>query len=259
MSPPSGVAVRTLTIVLALAGTAPAAAAKPRTLEITVVDGAGQALPSAFVVLADEWDPHGVDRTSATWSGSALQVRDGTRRPFERGSTVVGWVVAPGHQARRFSWSLRRRTEARTVALQALPLDPLAVPLPPEDLVGPLRRVLERAAAAIAAGDLGEARHHLGAVDRGRLRLAGEPFVQATLALYELRTLMAHAAWSARMEAVVAGDPDGSQARAAASARQATWDLATAWRDYAREAGRPSPRAAELCRLSSPRPDRCGG
>lgn len=252
-----GAEVRVLILLSLLAQ--PALAARPRTLFVEIVDAEGRAVPAAAVVTDFEDTRHRVNRHDGVWNADVLYGPDGAERPLVKGTRVDGWVVAPGYEPARFSTIVKRRRSRHTVVLQTMDVRPGSVSLPSADEAEGVRRALREAAAALQMRDLRMADARLDAADRGRILLEGAPYVDATLAVHELRTLLALSAWQAR-EQWITDDPellDNAQAHALDVSRGVTADLALDWRDYARGAGRSDTRAQALCRMASGRVSRC--
>ena len=240
-----------LTVLMTLS-----ALAGPRTLTVTAVDGQGEPVPSAAVIVDVEDDRHPVRADSGAWTSSVLYRKGGGEIALERGTRVLGWVVAPGYQPARLDVEVRKRKHGHTVTLAPMDTRASSVPLPVADEAEDVRRALRLAAAALQMDDLKTADERLDLADRERIRLEGAPYVDATLAVLELRTLVALSAWNSRFEATLQ-DPSDANHRALTVSRGVTADLALDWRDYARGAKRSDQRAVALCRTASGRSSRC--
>lgn len=243
-------------LVLVLAWTLPGEAARPSTLTLTAVDAQGEPVSEAAVVFDLEDQRHPVNRVTGAWSSTALFQRDGTEVALAKGTALEGWVVAPGYEPSRFGLTISKRKQRLTVPLSTMDVRPASVPLPQAEQAPAARRALREAAAALQMQDLTMADARLDVADRARIALEGSPYVDATLAAMELRTLVAMRAWTRRLESART-DPTTGDQRAIDVSRGVTADLALDWLSYAREAGRPSSRAVALCRTASGRASRC--
>lgn len=234
----------------------PALAGRPFSLTVTVEDEAGEPVATAAIVPDYENARSPVNTETGAWSDEVLVARDGTRRPLARGLVVDGWVVAPGFVPTRFSAMVKGRKSKKTVRLQSMDTRASTVPLPSANVAGEARRALKQAAAALQMEDLVMADQRLDAADRSRISLEGDPYVDTTLAVMEMRTLIGLAAWERRLAGHRASPSEAAE-RAIDVSRGVTADLALDWRDYARGAGRSDVRAVAMCRTASGRIDRC--
>lgn len=233
-----------------------AVAARPTTLTVAVVDEAGEPVATAAVVADFEDERSPVNMETGEWKDDVLIGRNDAELRLARGVGVEGWVVAPGFSPARFSTIVKGRKSRVTVRLQSLDTRPGSVPLPLAEEADEVRRALREAAAALQMQDLVTADQRLDAADRRRIALEGAPYVDSTLAVMEMRTLIGLAAWERRL-AAHRKDPSDATARAMKVSRGVTADLALDWRDYARGAGRPDARAVAFCRTASGRVGRC--
>jgi len=234
----------------------PAAAGRPPTLTVTPHDAAGEPVPTAAVIFDVEDERRSVHAQTGAWQGDTLYPSDGSELVLERGRELTGWVVAPGYEPVRFRVQVRKRKHTLDITLPAMDTRASIVPLPQADDAKDVRRALRIAAAAIQQRDLATASLRLDAADRARIQLEGGPYVDSTLAIMELRTLVALQAWTSRIDHART-DPSDANMHALDVSRGVTADLALDWRNYARSAGRDDSRAVALCRTASGRSSRC--
>jgi len=236
--------------------TMPADAVKTRTVVVQAVDAAGEPVSTAAVILDDEERRNPVDHSDGTWQDQAAYLLDGSVRPFVKGLPVSGWVVAPGYEPTRFSLVVRGGTTKERVRLPIMDVAPSAVSLPNQPEAVVVRRALSAASDALLESDRRRAKARLNEAADARDALEGPAYIEASAALFELRTLAALDAWDER-EKLAHRQPGDQVTRAAQISRDMTGDLALQWLAYAREAGQPTERAQKLCLLATGRPSRC--
>lgn len=234
----------------------PAQAVKLSTVEVSVVNRSGEPVHTAAVVVDGEERRHVVDPDSGSWSSQASYKLDGSVQPFTRGLAVSGWVVAAGYEPTRFSMVVRGRVSKRKITLDAMSMDPGAVQLPQHHEARAVRVALSAASQALSNAQPRKAKARLNEAADAREQLQGPAYVQASVALLELRTLAALNAWDRRQQLALAS-PSEEVVRAEQISRDLTGDMALRWLAYARESGHPTERATAVCLLATGRPSRC--
>ena len=116
---------RLLTGILALTISSTAFAKKKKDNEgvnvrVTVVDEAGEPIPTAVIRHPDEADRHRVNSLTGTWEGSVLYLPDGSEMIFTPGMSIQFEISAPGYMTRVVQYDIRKRKNTVPVSLQVL-------------------------------------------------------------------------------------------------------------------------------------------
>ena len=107
---------------------APAGAAKPQVVTVTVTDASGAPIPTAWVRVPGAERQRTVDPETGVWAAAFVTEPDGTPRVFVRGMDVELTVTAPGFRPQRIAYRVRSRGNEVPVVLEPVPeVSPLTV------------------------------------------------------------------------------------------------------------------------------------
>lgn len=117
-----------LALALLLGLGAPARAAKDKyadgvPVKVTVLDPAGEPVPTAVIRHPDEADRHRVNSLTGSWEESKLYLPDGSELIFTPGMSIQLEVSAPGYLTQIIQYDIRKRKNNVEVTLPLLQLD----------------------------------------------------------------------------------------------------------------------------------------
>ncbi|MCB9778406.1 MAG: hypothetical protein H6742_07580 [Alphaproteobacteria bacterium] len=119
--------IPTLALVAGLAHSAPAAAKKTYDegviVKVTVLDVAGESIPTAVIRHPDEADRHRVNSLTGSWEDSKLYMPDGSELIFVPGMSIQFEISAAGYVTQVIQYDVRKRKNNLEVTLQELVID----------------------------------------------------------------------------------------------------------------------------------------
>jgi len=124
-----GVPVRRLLSAIALvlftvfAPPARAADSEGIPITVTVMDQAGEPVPTAVIRHPDEADRHRVNSVDGTWTEAVLYLPDGTELKFEKGLLLKLEISAPGYVMQVVEHEVKKRKNNVEVTLLPQPMD----------------------------------------------------------------------------------------------------------------------------------------
>lgn len=92
-------------------------------LRVVVQGPDGRPVRTAVVRHPLEGERHRVNSVDGSWVAEVLYLPDGRELRFQPGTTVEFDVSAPGYEAERVSWKVRRKQNEIAVVLAPLPVD----------------------------------------------------------------------------------------------------------------------------------------
>ncbi len=92
-------------------------------ITVTVIDQAGEPVPTAVIRHPDEADRHRVNSVDGSWTESVLYMPDGTELKFEKGLTLFLEVSAPGYSIQIVQYEVKKRKNSLEVTLMPAPED----------------------------------------------------------------------------------------------------------------------------------------
>ncbi len=115
-------------LALALVVSSPAVAKKDKgsvgtPVAVTVLDEAGEAIPTAVIRHPDEADRHRVNSVDGSWEEEVLYMPDGTELIFEPGLVLFLEISAPGYETQVIQYEVRKRKNFVEVRLVKLNFD----------------------------------------------------------------------------------------------------------------------------------------
>ncbi len=92
-------------------------------VHVTVMDEAGEAIPTAVIRHPDEADRHRVNSVDGSWEEEVLYMPDGTELIFEPGLVLFLEISAPGYETQVIQYEVRKRKNFVEVKLVKLNFD----------------------------------------------------------------------------------------------------------------------------------------
>ncbi len=92
-------------------------------VNVTVMDEAGAAIPTAVIRHPDEADRHRVNSVDGSWEEEVLYMPDGTELIFEPGLVLFLEISAPGFETQVIQYEVRKRKNFVEVQLAKLNFD----------------------------------------------------------------------------------------------------------------------------------------
>jgi hypothetical protein len=112
--------------LLVLTATAPpafAADGEGIPVTVTVMNSAGDPVPTAVIRHPDEADRHRVNSVDGSWTESVLYMPDGTELKFEKGLLLQLEISAPGYMMQTVEHEIKKRKNAVEITLLPQPED----------------------------------------------------------------------------------------------------------------------------------------
>ncbi len=92
-------------------------------VNVTVMNEAGEAIPTAVIRHPDEADRHRVNSVDGSWEEEVLYMPDGTELIFEPGLVLFLEISAPGYETQVIQYEVRKRKNFVEVKLAKLNFD----------------------------------------------------------------------------------------------------------------------------------------
>ena len=118
-------------LVFALAGCATTPQGEVGTIvQVTVLDGEGDPIPTAVIRHPEEADRHRVNTVTGVWEEEVLYLPDGTELIFEPGLLLYLEISAPRYVSQTIQYEVKRRRNRVIVTMEELEIEEAVIDAP---------------------------------------------------------------------------------------------------------------------------------